>query len=335
MRGVARGGVLVALGVCALAALTAAPTAWAKTQVTVEGGRMIVRDGVLGSGPNNMGIFRTASGYEVIETLQPLQTVTSSGCTVSGTVAACVGVTSVEVYLDAGNDNLDVTDEGAGAVSIPVVIFGDAGNDTLAGGAGSDTILGGEGSDIVDGDGGDDVLVDAVSLFPNEMGDRQDVYDGGAGIDVIREQSTEPRAVNPVQAVRISLDGVANDGFFTGSPTEDDNVLTTVENIESVGVGNDQIVGSADTNVISGGAGNDTISAGDGDDVILGGDGNDVLDGGTGVDEVYGDAGDDTSRGGAVPCLGPFACLIRFPSFDTFYGGGGSTRSTTAPTRRR
>ena len=73
--------------------------------------------------------------------------------------------------------------------------------------------------------------------------------------------------------------------------------------------GDDQIVGSASSEVISGLGGNDIIIALDGNDSVYGGDGNDDVNGNKGQDLVDGGAGADTVRGGQGD--------------DTIFGGDG------------
>jgi Ca2+-binding RTX toxin-like protein len=132
-------------------------------------------------------------------------------------------------------------------------------NNKIIGGEGNDTIRGLDGNDTLDGGAGADVL------------------EGGDGIDVA---DYSRRAEN----LRISLDGVANDGAFSKKRgSERDNVGADVENVWGGG-GSDLIVGDADDNVLSGGGGND---------MIRGGDGNDTITGGAGLDQIFGEAGDD------------------------------------------
>jgi len=57
--------------------------------------------------------------------------------------------------------------------------------------------------------------------------------------------------------------------------------------------GNDNLSGLAGTDIIYGDDGNDTISGGDDDDKLFGGDGDDAISGGDGNDTLRGDLGDD------------------------------------------
>jgi Ca2+-binding RTX toxin-like protein len=62
--------------------------------------------------------------------------------------------------------------------------------------------------------------------------------------------------------------------------------------------GDDNLVGTPNSDLIRGFAGNDTILGNGGTDVMFGGPGNDTITGGNGFDVVYGQVGDDTIRGG-------------------------------------
>lgn len=134
------------------------------------------------------------------------------------------------------------------------VICGYGGNDTLEGFGGNDLLLGGDGNDTLRGGPGADDL------------------DGEAGTDLgdYADQSV---------GIVVSLDGLANDG----SPGENDDVATSVENVTG-GSGADVLTGSAAANTLIGGLG---------DDSLMGGGANDTLNPGAGNDQVAGDDGRD------------------------------------------
>ena len=85
--------------------------------------------------------------------------ITQSGSTVSvtknGVTTRRGDVTSVTVNARGGNDRVTADD----SVRVPLVLKGDAGDDSLVGGAGKDRLYGGAGSDSLAGGAGDDVLV--------------------------------------------------------------------------------------------------------------------------------------------------------------------------------
>ncbi|HEX8914414.1 MAG TPA: hypothetical protein VF796_18850 [Humisphaera sp.] len=164
-------------------------------------------------------------------------------------------VKKIVVNAGKGNDTVNI----AASVTKPAVINGSDGNDKLTGGGGSDVINGGAGNDTETGGGG------------------KDTFNGGTGTDTVSYASYS-------KAVKVSLDGVPNDG----AAGEGDDVETDVENVTG-GSGDDTLAGDDDANVLSGGAGADTL---------LGEGGKDVLNGGTGADDLEGDAGDDDLNGG-------------------------------------
>jgi len=122
------------------------------------------------------------------------------------------------------------------------VLDGGAGDDILSGGAGADTIIGGTGNDTLIGGGGEDSL------------------DGGEGIDTADFG-------NIGLGIEVSLeDGVASYGMVENE---------TIVNVENV-------IGTAQ------------------DDVIIGDEGDNLLAGGDGDDRIEGGAGDDFIRGDAI-----------------------------------
>jgi Ca2+-binding RTX toxin-like protein len=158
------------------------------------------------------------------------------------------------------------------------VLKGDAGNNRLEGGAGDDTLDGGAGDDQLYGGDGNDILIGGLG---------NDLLDGGAGNNT---------ASYAYSAVGVTVD-LSNTGAQTVA-TGDTDTLVNIQNL--IGSANDDILtGDAGNNRIEGGAGNDTLYGGGGDDELYGGDGNDTLYGGDGNDRLYGGAGDDIMDGGA------------------------------------
>jgi hypothetical protein len=91
-------------------------------------------------------------------------------------------VSRVELQGGSGNDRFT-----SNLSSLPVLMFGGAGHDTLLGGGGSDELQGGNGLDYLNGRGGNDRLFgqnDADTLVAIDGGNG-DTVDGGAAIDVI------------------------------------------------------------------------------------------------------------------------------------------------------
>lgn len=90
----------------------------------------------------------------------------------------------LEIKAGKGNDRVTI---GSG-VTVPILIRGGAGNDTLIGNDRADTLVGGPGDDSLLGGAGNDLLIGldgADSLFG---GQGDDVLEGGMGPDLLRGQ---------------------------------------------------------------------------------------------------------------------------------------------------
>lgn len=122
------------------------------------------------------------------------------------------------------------------------VLTGNDGNDLLAGRGGDDTLEGGLGNDVLRGGGGND------SLDGGEGIDTADFSDIGVGVDVSLERGNGQYEVNGNQ------------------------VADTITNVENV-------VGSANDDIIEGDSGDNLLAGGAGADTLLGGGGNDILRG--------------------------------------------------------
>jgi Ca2+-binding RTX toxin-like protein len=86
--------------------------------------------------------------------------------------------------------------------------------------------------------------------------------------------------------VRVSLDGVANDGAYCpGAGCEGDNVAPDIEAVDGTGLG-DVLIGTTGRQVFAGRAGPDVMIGGPGPDTFNGGPGHDTFTGGGGHDTV-------------------------------------------------
>jgi Ca2+-binding RTX toxin-like protein len=219
--------------------------------------------------------------------------------------------------LNGGNNDDTLNGRAGGDV-----IDGGPGNDTMNGDEDNDTLKAGPGNDTYNGGTGSDGF---GSTSDPAAPDGADVYNGGAGTDSLFNLRTR------LKPVRVSLDGVANDGEDTnldGIAEEADNVKADVENVQlghandvfnastAPGTvnrnitgfeGNDAITGSlaadyVDAGIgddsVSGGAGADSLTGGDGNDTLNGEDDNDTLNGGNGLDTLNGGNDDDSLAGG-------------------------------------
>ena len=186
--------------------------------------------------------------------------------------------------IDGGNGN-DVIDGGSGND----LLIGGAGNDTIYGGTGNDQIRGGSGNDIFNGGNGQDIFYgedgnDRLIIVNGWNGGFGEIFLGGAGTDIFDFSGT-----SGLNAYVNLTDGIFEDSVFPGYGI----ALSSVETVIAGG-GNDEIIGSAETNRLEGGAGNDILRGLDGVDFLLGQAGDDILDGGTGADTMTGGDGNDT-----------------------------------------
>ena len=215
------------------------------------------------------------------------------------------------------------------------VVHGGAGDDALFGGLGDDTLDGGAGADLVLGGWGADTAIFNLSENTRASSgrgrDERDVYDGGAGEDLLRLEltadewsrhevqaeilayhdflATEDReeefffatlrlTVSRFEALELYVDGVlvnpAVQVVDLSSSTSDETVIITSATGSEVttGSGSDTVTGGDGNDTISTGTGDDLITAGGGDDVVFAGAGNDTIVAGVGGGNDYFDGGD-------------------------------------------
>jgi hypothetical protein len=172
-----------------------------------------------------------------------------------------------------------------GEVTIPIIVRGERGNDSLSGGFGNDTLLGGGGEDYLFGREGDDSLVgglqadlmlggrnnDVIFPFSDLLSD--DTIAGGFGSDTI------DYALVPDQAF-------VNIGTDLPDPGEDDRIFGDVEIVLGSPQNDTFINGTRRGMRIDGRAGDDTLTGGSGNDTLVGGPGADNLAGKGGQDRI-------------------------------------------------
>jgi Ca2+-binding RTX toxin-like protein len=194
-------------------------------------------------------------------------------------------------------------------------LLGEDGRDKLYGGSasplnadGKDVLFGGPSADLLDGGTGDDRL---------DGGTEADTFVGGPGTDTADYSTRLPR-----DDVRVSLDGIANDGvagekdsvgargFSLFGPPDMENVKT--------GPGDDVVIGSAAANDIVTGGGTDTVVSRDSpesnghvnpDDRVICGAGADLVLADAKTDGVAFDCssrrGEFSDRGSLFDLIGP------------------------------
>ncbi|WP_202921738.1 autotransporter-associated beta strand repeat-containing protein [Anatilimnocola aggregata] len=181
------------------------------------------------------------------------------------------------LYGGNGVDTMSQT-----TAKIPAVFYGEAGNDSLAGGSNNDWLVGGDGNDQITGGEGQNVIWgDNAPTNPGDptpqdfqgANDGNDTISSGNGADVIYAGGGHD-VVNS---------GGGNDYIHAGAGN--DSV--------DAGAGDDRVYGYSGNDTLQGNTGNDLLSGGDGNDWLLGSAGNDVLIGGTGADTLNGGDGND------------------------------------------
>ena len=205
-------------------------------------------------------------------------------------------VYSIVIQLDAGDP--------FAVPALPALpIVGSEAGETLDGTSGDDTFRGLGGNDILNGGAGDDTL---------DGGAGADTLNGGAGTDTASYKTSN-------NAVRVSLalaEGSAQTARTQGTPDDAvGDILSGIENLVGSAEG-DILTGNGGPNTLSGLAGGDTLNGNGGDDTLNGGAGTDTLNGGAGADTLNGGTEDDTLTGGA--------------GADTLDGGGGTDTASYA-----
>ncbi|ARO33654.1 hemolysin-type calcium-binding domain-containing protein (plasmid) [Rhizobium sp. NXC14] len=165
-----------------------------------------------------------------------------------------------------------------GGTSANETLIGSYFDQNLSGNSGNDFIDGKGGSDIIHGDVGNDTLALSVA----NVGE-VDQLDGGAGTDTVTFEQFQ----SSVYVDMVANNGEARTGDTTSASTATDRLIATLVN-------NENLKGTAFSDVLLADAGNNTLEGGAGDDVMDGRSGDDQLDGGVGADTLRGGLGNDT-----------------------------------------
>ena len=182
------------------------------------------------------------------------------------------GVSSVRIYGEGGSDAITMQ-----SMTIPGVLYGQEGDDTIIGGAAGDLIFGGDGNDVIRAAAGRDTVY-------GNFGD--DDIDGGDGADSL----WQAWAMITFAAGRAPT---ASPVAMAWMCCAADLAPTTSRDAARV----DSIYGGEKNDTIYGGAGADLIDGGEGDDWINV-DATPLFH-----DTVYGGAGNDTVRADADDLL--------------------------------
>lgn len=268
----------------------------------------------------------------------------------TGPTPFSIDIVNAEALQVGGNGGDDIIDAGAlGAGRIRLILFGDAGDDSIVGssdedfingGPGNDSLAGGPGADTIQGLPGDDVNIwnpgDGSDTFDGGEGEDRQIVNGGEGADPFFIGPNDPdsgffpeEAVDGFEvlfkrdpglssAIRGSeiLEVRANDG----NDIIDAGALPAgLISLQLLGEdGDDEIIGSEGSDNVDGGPGQDTLIGGRGNDTVRGGSGHDLMvwNPGDGSDINDGDAGIDSSLVNGSSAAETFAITTGNPGFD-------------------
>lgn len=200
----------------------------------------------------------------------------------------------------------DYTDNTYSGTSLPELLFGEDGNDTLSGNDGNDYLSGGAGDDMLSGDLGDDTLIGGA-------GNDSYFYVPGGGDDILFEaggfDTIELDAAMTLDGLSFYLNGndLVISGYSSMTVTDqysgdssriieqlrfDDGSTFQLSDLVLGTSGNDILVGNNNDNVIFASSGNDSLQGDAGNDLLRGETGDDQLFGGVGDDEYVFKLGD-------------------------------------------
>lgn len=217
-----------------------------------------------------------------------------------------------------GEDGADNIEAGGGGD----LITGGAGADYMRGNAGSDNYVfdAGFGTDLISDDSGSLSLGDGDSLSggayqENSLAFEGNGYEyrkfqiGGFSALMINAKGDEKNTIFIDRwqdgQLGISLSGQEEEPVKPNITPTTANALPENNKVDVIrsdggdgGQGNDILIGTGSTSLLSGGTGNDILDGRDGDDWLEGGEGSDLILTGKGADVAYGGGGDDIIRVG-------------------------------------
>ena len=179
---------------------------------------------------------------------------------------------------------------------------GDAEGDTLVnieqvvGSGNDDTFIAGRGADNING--GTHAGDDPMGGTDTEDGDTvsYELSEEGVTVNLGATNGVQADDTEDSYAVGDTLVGIEN---VIGSAQDD--MLTGANNANRLmgGAGDDDLIGAGGADTLMGGDGDDDLDGDNNDDVLDGGAGDDTIDGGANDDTITGGAGDDDLTGGA------------------------------------
>jgi|GEM_PF-847305 len=176
----------------------------------------------------------------------------------------------------------------AAGANYSVKLFGQRGNDFLAGGGEGDQLFGGQDDDVLIGNGGNDLL---------NGGSGADRLEGGDGDDRLITQDAATIEIGSRLVADVTGDAGFDRLYLQGSLDNPVYDLTHGQiEFASGNSGNNTFDATNASFAVKllGRSGDDALTGGFGQDLIYGGTGNDTIEGAQGDDRLYGEGGDDT-----------------------------------------
>ena len=309
-----------------------------------------------------------SAGNDRLDGADGTDTVDYSSLTgVAGVTIALSGpVDSVAIVQNGDNDTLNNIENVTGSIGNDI-LSGDSQINQLLGGTGDDVIYGGSGSDFLDGgahtlgdelrfddlngvgveldlvnntaqfaaDGSTDLFTGFESYVLTQQDDTitgsdaadvvsslggadefsasrgTDTLDGGLGSDTV-----DYSALTGIGAITVTLSGASPTTVQVAGGDEDS--IASIENI----------IATADDDVLTGDAEDNNLQGRGGDDTLDGGDGRDVLSGDAGNDTFIASDGDNTYDGGADNDTVDYSSLSGITSISATLGGSSTTTIT-------
>jgi Ca2+-binding RTX toxin-like protein len=149
-----------------------------------------------------------------------------------GGVLGFMNTQEVSVLLGSGDDSFGVSSD----ITIPFIIHGGAGNDSLQGGGGNDTLFGDAGDDTLIAGSGNDSLNGGPGTNSLVGGDGIDTLNAGDGqpIQIIADNLASA-AVNGSQGVTLTgnwISSTSNPGFYGTNYITDNNSLKGTKSVK-------------------------------------------------------------------------------------------------------